>query len=71
MKRKELVLEFMKAIAPVIVEKGIEVQKRLVELGSNPSQCTVGGKGLLRAEAQGAREWAEAFADEYLNYGKE
>jgi hypothetical protein len=51
----------MKAIAPVIVSKGIELQERLVAAGANPENCKVGGMTILEAQAQSAKEWAEAL----------
>lgn len=51
----------MKAIAPVIVSKGIELQERIVAAGENPENCEVGGMTILEAQAQSAKEWAEAL----------
>ena len=35
----EKVFEIMKAIAPVFVQKGIELQERIVAAGANPETC--------------------------------
>ena len=59
----EKVFEIMKAIAPVFVQKGIELQERIVSAGGNPENCTVGGMSILDAQAQSAKEWAEAFVN--------
>lgn len=65
MKRTEIVLEFMKVIAPVFAQQGSALIKQLADAGHDPSKCTSGGIDLLHAYAKSAREWAEAFADEY------
>lgn len=65
MKRTEIVLEFMKVVAPVFAQQGTTTIERIVSAGSNPDKCTVDGMDILHAYAKSAREWAEAFADEY------
>lgn len=67
MDRSQIVLEFMKALAPVFAEQGSALIKHIADMGSDPSQCTSGGRDLLHAYAKSAREWAEAMADEYMN----
>lgn len=62
MTREERVYEFLKAIAPIMVKEGIELQKRIVAAGGNPANCTINNMDILDAQAQSAREWAEAFA---------
>lgn len=57
----------MKAIAPVIVSKGIELQERIAAAGGNPENCTVGGMSILDAQAKSAKEWAEAFVNALNN----
>lgn len=66
MERKELVLEFMKSVAPVFAEQGSALIKRLSDAGHDPNNCSSGGMDLLHAHSKSAREWAEAMADEYL-----
>lgn len=66
MERKELVLEFMKSIAPVFAEQGSALIKRLSDAGHDPSKCSSDGMDLLHAYSKSAKEWAEAMADEYL-----
>ena len=61
MSYEDKVFEMMKAIAPVIVSKGIELQERIVAAGANPENCKVGGMTILEAQAQSAKEWAEAL----------
>lgn len=51
------------SIAPIFVEKGIALQERLIAAGNNPSKCQVGGKSIIEAYAQSAKEWAETFAE--------
>ena len=63
MNNEEKVFEMMKAIAPAFVSKGIELQERIVAAGGNPENCTVGGMSILDAQAQSAKEWAEAFVN--------
>jgi len=63
MTKTECILEFMKAIAPVIVKEGNDLTQRIVHAGSDPSDCTINGEDILHAHAQCALEWAEAFAD--------
>ena len=67
MESSEITLEFMKVIAPVIVQEGLKLQNRLVEAGSNPANCTVGGKDIPHAYAESAKEWAVAFAEVWMN----
>ena len=63
MNKEEKIFEMMKAIAPVFVQKGIGLQERIVAAGGNPENCTVGGVSILDAQAQSAKEWAEAFVN--------
>lgn len=63
MKHEEKVFEMMKAIAPMFVSEGIKLQERIVAAGANPENCTVGGMSILYAQAQSAKEWAEAFVN--------
>ena len=65
MTHEERVFEMMKAIAPTIVNDGLSVIKRIINAGSNPSDCTIGGMTILEAQAQSAMEWAEAFVKEF------
>ena len=60
---EEKVFEVMKIIAPVFASKGIELQERIVAAGGNPQNCTVDGMSILDAQAQSAKEWAEAFVN--------
>lgn len=62
MTKEEKIFEFMKAIAPIMVKEGVELQKRIVAAGGNPDNCTIGDMDILDAQAHSAREWAEAFA---------
>lgn len=66
MERMEIELEFMKAIAPVMVQEGMRVQQQVANAGGNPGNCTVGGKDIPHSFAESAKVWAKAFADEYL-----
>lgn len=50
------------SIAPLFVEKGIELQERVAAAGGDPDKCTVGGKPIIEAYAASAKEWAETFA---------
>lgn len=61
MSKEEKLFEMIKVIAPVFVSKGIELQERIIAAGGNPENCSVGGMSILDAQAQSAREWAEAF----------
>lgn len=61
MNYEDKVFEMMKAIAPVLVTEGISLQKRLIDLGSNPDDCKVGGMSIIDSYAQSAKEWAEAL----------
>ena len=63
MNKEEKVFEIMKAIAPVFVQEGLKLQERIVASGGNPENCTVGGLSILDAQAQSAKEWAEAFVN--------
>ena len=63
MSKEEKMFEMMKAIAPVFVSKGIELQERIVAAGANPAECTCGGMTILDSQAQSAKEWAEAFVN--------
>ena len=65
MTHEERVFEMMKAIAPTIVNDGLSVMERIINAGSNPSDCTIGGMTILEAQAQSAMEWAEAFVKEF------
>ena len=67
MSKKEEVFEMMKAIAPVFVSKGIELQERIIAAGANPAECTCGGMSILDSQAQSAKEWAEAFVNALNN----
>ena len=67
MSKSEEVFAMMKVIAPVFVQKGIELQERIVAAGGNPEKCTVGGMSILDAQAQSAKEWAEAFVNALNN----
>ena len=69
MDKKALVLEFMKAIAPVMVQEGMKLQQRILDAGSNPENCTVGGMTITEAEAENAKIWATAFAEAWLKDG--
>lgn len=66
MDKKALVLEFMKAIAPVMVQEGMKLQQRLIDAGSNPENCTIAGMTITEAEAESAKIWATAFAEAWL-----
>ena len=61
MTHEEMVFEIMKFIAPMFVSKGIELQERIIANGGNPQNCTIGDMSILDAQAQSAKEWAEAF----------
>ena len=67
MNHEEKIFEIMKVIAPVFVQKGIEVQEGSGAAGGNPENCTVGGVSILDAQAQSAKEWAEAFVNALNN----
>ena len=67
MERETIVLEFMKSIAPVLVQEGSNLQRKLIDLGSNPEKCTCGGLDILHAYSKSAKDWAEALADEFMN----
>ena len=67
MDRNQIVLEFMKTLAPVFAEQGSALIKQLAEAGHDPSQCRAGDTDLLHAYAKSAKAWAEAMADEYMN----
>ena len=67
MNHEEKIFEIMKVIAPVFVQKGIELQEGIVAAGGNPENCTVGGVSILDAQAQSAKEWAEAFVNALNN----
>lgn len=67
MSKSEEIFAIMKVIAPVFVQKGIELQERIVAAGGNPENCTVGGISILDAQAQSAKEWAEAFVNALNN----
>ena len=67
MNKEDKIFEMMKAIAPVIVSKGIELQERIAAAGGNPENCTVGGMSILDAQAKSAKEWAEAFVNTLNN----
>jgi len=56
MNREQIVLEFMKSIAPVMAEKGMELMNRLADAGHDPAKCTSGGLDLLHAHAKSARD---------------
>lgn len=70
MTHEERVFEIMKAIAPTIVKDGLSIMERIVNAGSNPSDCTIGGMTILEAQAQSAMEWAEAFVKVFENENK-
>lgn len=61
MSKEEKVFEMMKAVAPVLAKEGISLQKRLIDLGSNPADCKVGDMSIIDSYAQSAKEWAEAL----------
>ncbi len=63
MTHEEMVFEIMKFIAPIFVSKGIELQERMIANGGNPQECTIGGYTIPEAQAQSAKEWAEAFVN--------
>lgn len=67
MEKSEITLEFMKVIAPVFAQQGSALIKQLADAGHDPSKCTSGGMDLLHAYAKSAREWAEAFAEVWMN----
>ena len=64
--KEKIVLEFMKAVAPTIVNAGLTLQTRVIEAGGSPN-CKVGNKDIPHAYAESALIWAKAFADEYIN----
>lgn len=64
------VFEMMKAIAPIIVKDGLTLMEKIVNAGGNPEECRVGGMTILEAQAKSAREWAEAFVNEFENTNK-
>ena len=53
MDRNQIVLEFMKALAPVFAEQGSAIIKQLADAGHDPSKCTADGMDLLHAYAKG------------------
>lgn len=65
MTHEERVFEMMKAISPVFVSKGVELQERIVAAGGNPEKCKVAGMSILEAQAQSAIEWAETLVKEF------
>lgn len=65
--KEQIALEFMKVIAPVMVQEGLKLQNRLVEAGRNPENCTTNGKDIPHAYAETAKVWAIAFTDAWMN----
>ena len=63
MEKNEMVFEFMKSIAPAIVQEGLKLQNQICATGANPEKCTVGGMDIPHAFAESARIWAEALAE--------
>lgn len=67
MEKSEIALEFMKVIAPIMVQEGIKLQNRIMEAKNDPQDCFINGKDIPHAYAESAKEWAMAFADEWMN----
>lgn len=65
--RDQVMLEFMTAIAPTLVQSGLALQKRLSELGVDAENCTSKGQNIMSAYANYASDWAEAMTNEYIN----
>lgn len=63
MTKEEMVFEIMKFIAPTFASKGVELQQRIIAAGGDPQECTIEGYTILKAQAQSAKEWAEAFVN--------
>ena len=70
MTRKKMIFEMAKAIAPVIVQQGINTQLDLIRSGRNPQDCTIESKDIPHAYGESLKVWATAFVDE-LNITEE
>lgn len=64
MTREMKIFEMAKAIAPVIVQKGIELQERISNSGGDPAKCMVGGKSIPEAYAESIKYWSEIIVIE-------
>lgn len=64
MTREMKVFEVAKSIAPVIVQKGIELQERIRNSGGDPAKCMVGDKSIPEAYAENIKYWSEIIVIE-------
>lgn len=64
MTRKKKIFEMAKAIAPVFAKEGAELSKRIIDNGTDPANCMIGGKDILHAYGETLKLWATAFVDE-------
>lgn len=56
MTREERIFEMLKVIAPIMVQRGNEMQDRL-------QSTSINGKSIVELYAKGAVQWAEAIVD--------
>lgn len=68
MKKNELVLEFMKVIAPIFAKEGLNTMQKIIDAGANPDDCTIQGKSIIENYTRNTLIWAVEFADEYNAY---
>lgn len=64
MTREVKVFEVAKSIAPVIVQKGIELQERISNSGGDPAKCMIGDKSIPEAYAEIIKYWSEIIVIE-------
>ena len=64
MTRDEKIFEIAKAIAPIFVEEGVNLQQRIIKNGANPENCTIGGKSIISAYTDNIKIWATKIVEE-------
>ena len=64
MTRDEKIFEMAKAIAPIFVEEGVNLQQRIIQDGGNPENCKIEGKSIISAYGDNIKIWATKIVEE-------
>lgn len=54
------------AIAPTIVQAGLDLQRKLCDRGSDPKNCTINGKDIPHSYGESVKVWAMAITEEIM-----
>lgn len=66
-KQRQVKLELLKAVAPILVKEGNDLMSRLVGNGNDPHSCTIDGMPIMDAYALNAMEWVDALYNAYMD----